>query len=61
MREITYVCSNCEAVDHVKLSSNEAVPPAINCWNCHAGFRMEMQAMLTQHRGMFPQIEAASA
>lgn len=54
IRRIEYVCTKCDEEDVVKLWPNEPVPHVINCWNCHAGFKMAIQDMMVKGVGMFP-------
>lgn len=51
---LKYKCGSCGAEDTLGLFEHEPVPAAVNCWKCHAGHGVEMQAMLTGHVGMFP-------
>lgn len=54
MREVKYVCSKCHAEDTVRLFPHEAIPPAINCWKCHAGMNISLSDMIAHSTGMFP-------
>jgi hypothetical protein len=56
MREVEYVCEQCGEKDHVRLFEHEPVPPAINCWSCHSGMKLDMAASIQTRRGMFPVI-----
>lgn len=57
MIEKVYQC-RCGAEDTVKLFPGERTPPAINCWKCKAGRRMELTQMLQGMIGMFPKQES---
>ena len=54
MRYIKYTCTSCHAEDTVALFSHEAVPPAINCWKCHAGRQKSTEEQIHHNIGMFP-------
>lgn len=54
LREVAYTCAQCGAHDTVKLYTNEATPPAINCWKCKAGYNRPIGTMLEGRIGMFP-------
>lgn len=51
MAETVYVCTKCKAKDTAR---DEHPPQVLNCWNCHAGQKMEIQEMLMKRVGMFP-------
>lgn len=54
IRKVEFKCAKCGELDHIKLYESEPVPPAVNCWHCHAGLRMDVAQMIETHRGMFP-------
>jgi hypothetical protein len=54
IREVKYVCSKCGVEDTVKLYNGEGTPMGINCWNCKAGYGMQLPQMLQVKTGMFP-------
>lgn len=49
---VVYRCTNCGAIDRPRLFHHEQIPPAINCWNCHAGQGKSVGQMLEQDSGM---------
>lgn len=52
VREVDYLCQQCEAFDKVKLTPGEAVPEAITCYQCKAGRGMTAEQQKAQQRGM---------
>lgn len=58
LKEVKFTCTKCGAEDTVRLYPSEAVPIAINCWNCHAGFNKSMEDMITRNFGMFSPVTA---
>lgn len=52
--ERKYVCTSCKAEDHWKEEPNEIIPPVLNCWNCKAGYGMDIGSQLQNRKGMFP-------
>lgn len=61
LREILYTCKQCGSIDCARLYENEATPPVINCFHCHAGFNKPLDEMLGQGIGMFPARPAVKA
>lgn len=49
-----YKCMDkaCGADDKLLVYPSEAVPPAVNCWQCHEGINLDHSQMLKLGRGM---------
>jgi DNA-directed RNA polymerase subunit RPC12/RpoP len=58
MIEVKFKCAQCGAEDSPKFFPNEAIPPAVNCWKCHAGYNKPIEEMLALKMGMFHQARA---
>lgn len=61
MVEVTYTCAKCGATDTPRFFPSEPIPPAVNCYKCHAGFQKDLQEMLMSGSAMFPPKHKAAA
>jgi hypothetical protein len=55
MIKTEYRCQNpkCKAVDYLKsFPGEESAPDMVNCWSCHAGFKMDPAQMMMEGVGM---------
>lgn len=54
IRRLKYRCTNpkCGAEDTLKLFTDEAVPPIVNCHSCRAGRGMDVGQMMQNQMGM---------
>ena len=52
--KVTYKCAKCGETDSPEFYPNEQAPPAINCWNCHSGYGLDLPKMIQDGKGMFP-------
>lgn len=54
IKESTYTCSKCAAVQTITYFADDQVLPVTCCVKCRSGFGVELGAMLANHVGMFP-------
>lgn len=61
VREVEFLCLQCDSLDKGRFFLNEPTPLVINCYHCKAGRGLSIEQQIQQRKGMFPAAEPEKA